>query len=79
MAKKRQAPTEIVPPPITSNVHWDAPPEGVAQAPDAKRQRREQNTDRGGSPSKINTMLQHHRTEVSNEKNPQERQDRQPL
>jgi hypothetical protein len=78
-AKKRQAPTEIVPPPITNNVHWDAPPEGVVQAPDPKRQRREQNTDRGGSPSEINTMLQHHRTEVSNEENPQEGQDRQPL
>jgi hypothetical protein len=56
-------------------VHWNAPPEGVAQAPDLKRPRREQNTDQGGSP---NTMLQHHRTEVSNEENPQERQDRQP-
>jgi hypothetical protein len=53
-AKKRQAPTEIVPQPITNNVHWNAPPEGVAQAPDPKRPRREQNTDRGGS---TNTML----------------------
>jgi hypothetical protein len=69
-AKKRQAPTEIVTQPITNNVHWDAPPEGEVQAPDPKLQRREQNTNRGGSPSEINTMLQHHRMEVSNEENP---------
>ncbi len=60
--KKRAAPNETVPrKAMPRQVHWNAPPEGAATAPDPKRQRRELSTDRGKGSSQtgITNMLQH--------------------
>jgi hypothetical protein len=60
-------------------VHWNAPPEGAATAPDPKRQCTEQNTDRDGSTSEINNMLQHHEAIGKPPgENPQAQEDCQP-
>jgi hypothetical protein len=64
-SKKRKAPAEAVPLPRGQAVQWEAPPEGVAQAPDPKRKRTEQQANRvDGLQGELNNMLQHHnRTE----------------